>query len=192
MNTAARKMIGPSKGRMPLVVVPVARAQGRSFFRRFALLLAFIAVGGLFFALAQVRDTSTNRQLANAQTADEIVKIILGNSARIALVNDKRSISIHYDLSPWSWTRSSLRSSYLGNVMRLVPILFERLPESAQVEVVADNIFDTIQGREVRQPAFSLMFTRNTAEKVGWSSMTPYEVIRLADRAWATPTMGWQ
>ncbi|WP_341988476.1 hypothetical protein [Azorhizobium sp. AG788] len=192
MNTVARKIAVVPRGRVPYAPIPAVSPRKPYFFRRFAVLLAFIAVGGFFYALTQVRTVADDRRLANAHTADEIVRIILGDSARLAVVNDTRSISIHYDLSPWSITRSSLRSSYIGNVMRLVPILFERVPESAQVEVVADNIFATIQGREVRQPAFSLLFTRATAAKVDWAKVSPFEVIRGADRAWATPSMGWQ
>lgn len=192
MNTVARKMAVTPRGRPTMAPIRVVTPRRPWFYGRFAVVLAFLAVGGFFYALTQVRTIADDRELANAHTADEIVKIILGNSARIALVNEKHSISVHYDLSTWSLTRASLRASYIGNVMRLVPILFERVPESSQVEVVADNIFDTIQGREVRQPAFSLLFTRATAAKLDWANMSPFEVIRGADRAWATPAMGWQ
>lgn len=192
MNTVARKMTAVPRGRMPQRSLPVVRPRKPFYYRRVALLLAFLAVGGFFYALTQVRTMVDDRELANAHTAEEIIRVVLGSSARMALATDRHSISIHYDLSPWSLTRSSLRASYIGNVVRLVPVLFERVPESSQVEVVADNIFDTIQGREVRQPAFSLMFTRATAARLDWAKMSPFEVIRSADRAWATPAMGWQ
>ena len=192
MNTVARKMTAVPRGRMPQRSLPVVRPRKPFYYRRVALLMAFLAVGGFFYALTQVSTMVDDRELANAHTAEEIIRVVLGSSARMALATDRHSISIHYDLSPWSLTRSSLRASYIGNVVRLVPVLFERVPESSQVEVVADNIFDTIQGREVRQPAFSLMFTRATAARLDWTKMSPFEVIRSADRAWATPAMGWQ
>ena len=192
MSVVARKTVVGPKGRMPLQPLPVSRRRKPSFLRRFSVLLAFIAVGGFFYALTQVREMADNRRLANAQTPSEVAHVILGDTAHLSLGTDKNSVSVHYDLSSWSLTRSSLRSSYMGNVTRLVPVLFERSPDYGQVEVVADSVFSTIQGREVRQPAFSLMFTRATAAKVDWANVSAFEVIRRADRAWATPTIGWQ
>ncbi len=195
MKTAVRKVAGSPPARPSYG--PPARRQAppepKSYRRHALFLLAFTLVGGFFFVLSQMQDADAERRLADATTADEIARIVLGNSARVTpTTNGKPGISIHYDLAAWSLTRGSVRSAFMGNVIRLVPTVFQRLPETSQVELVADSVLDTIQGREVRQPTLSMMFTRPTARRINWESVTKVELPRLADRAWASPSIGWQ
>lgn len=159
---------------------------------RVLLVLGLALSGGLFFALSQVRSVVEGPGLAAAQSPQEIARAVLGQSARVATTADFQTVSVHYDISGWSLTRSLIRSSFQSNVIHLVPVMFARAPQTERIEVVADNIFDTIQGREVRQPALSVVFTRPTAAKVPWPSVSNGEIARMADKAWVSPTIGWQ
>lgn len=159
--------------------------------RRVLLLLGFAVPVGLFYGLSQINSVGAGPGLADAQSPHDIAKAVLGRSSSIATTEDLKTVSVHYDISAWSLTRWSIRSTFQSSIIRMIPLMFERVPETQRIELVADNIFDTIQGREVRQPAMSVVFTRATAAKVPWKTVSNSQVVPLADKAWVTPTIGW-
>ncbi|GGF83269.1 hypothetical protein GCM10007301_49190 [Azorhizobium oxalatiphilum] len=160
--------------------------------RRVLVALGLMLPVGLFFGLSQMRSVGAGPPLDEAQTPHDIARAVLGKSSTIATTEDLQTVSVHYDVSPWSLTRWSIRSSFQSSIIKMVPVMFERVPETERVELVADNLFDTIQGRVVRQPAMTVVFTRATAAKVPWKTVTNSQIIPLADKAWVTPTIGWQ
>ncbi|MGU3493182.1 hypothetical protein ACLBXM_03980 [Xanthobacteraceae bacterium A53D] len=168
------------------------RVYGMSAERQVLLMLGFALVIGMFFALTQVRNVGTGRSLADARSPHELAQAVLGSSVRVLASSDQQTVSVHYDISAWALTRSSIRSSFQNNAIRLMPQMFARMPHVDRVELVADKFYAVVSQREVRQPALSVVFTRASASKVPWASVETDELTRMADKAWASPSIGWQ